>query len=402
MSEKRENKQLTIVNMAYESAVKAWSMPEQELKTIFGPDLTVNEFTVFLGMGRALGANPFLREIWAVKYNKSKPASIFLGRDFYRRKLQEQPNYIDHIVKPIFTNDDLEIGPDQKILKHNHNFKERGGLIGAYCCLICTDSQGKERHRTHIVYMEEYAQTKEVWANGQPTGQRVLTETWAGKPITMICKVAEAQCIRMYYQSLFAGTYDESEAWYEANKAKELAEEKFRDLPAMQNQQQITGAEQQAQYPGYEPVDTVQSGQTQMEIPAETVQAPVNPYITPAQTAPAPTVQPQAQTPPSASQTGDPTRDYLMGKIVEIKERFFPSSPVNDEKVNSSAAMAFRNKCLEVTGNPNLSIKASTNAEVETLLVRLEMALSNTAKPAPVANGIPGAGMPNDPYAKKF
>lgn len=49
---------------------------------------------------------------------------------------------------------------------------------------------------------------------------------WAQKPSTMIKKVAEAQVLRMTFQELFAGTYDESEQWDDdrkeqpANKAK--------------------------------------------------------------------------------------------------------------------------------------------------------------------------------------
>jgi len=36
---------------------------------------------------------------------------------------------------------------------------------------------------------------------------------WASKPETMICKVAEAQGLRMAFPALFAGTYNEAEDW---------------------------------------------------------------------------------------------------------------------------------------------------------------------------------------------
>jgi hypothetical protein len=49
----------------------------QEVKKLFAPDLTQDEFQTFVGIGKATKLNPFLREIWAVKYGK-QAASIFI------------------------------------------------------------------------------------------------------------------------------------------------------------------------------------------------------------------------------------------------------------------------------------------------------------------------------------
>ena len=67
--------------------LKVWE-EKSKIRELFAPELTDNEFEFFVSLGIALGANPFMREIWAVKF-KDKPASIFCGRDFYRRKAQE-------------------------------------------------------------------------------------------------------------------------------------------------------------------------------------------------------------------------------------------------------------------------------------------------------------------------
>ena len=86
---------------------------KDKIRKLFASNLTQDEFDFFVGLGSALGANPFTHEIWAVKYESkkdpNKPASIFLGRDFYRRKAQEQPDYDVHIVDAIYSKDEFEV-----------------------------------------------------------------------------------------------------------------------------------------------------------------------------------------------------------------------------------------------------------------------------------------------------
>ena len=55
----------------------------EEIKKVFAPTLRENEFKVFIGLGKATGLNPFLKEIWAVKYGKDRdgnelPAQVFI------------------------------------------------------------------------------------------------------------------------------------------------------------------------------------------------------------------------------------------------------------------------------------------------------------------------------------
>lgn len=179
-----------------EKQVVVKSVWDDNLKAIqetFGKDLTPTEFTMYVGMGKALNLNPYLREIWATKF--STTVSIFVGRDGYRKNAQSQPDYNGHYKEAIYENDVFKIENGQ--IRHEINFKNRGQLIGAYCEVY---RKGIDHPFRESVKFSEYN-----------TG----FSNWKRMPETMIKKVAEAQALRMAYQSVFAGTYDESERWEE-------------------------------------------------------------------------------------------------------------------------------------------------------------------------------------------
>jgi len=174
-----------------------WTNPE-EIKKLFAPELTNQEFAFFMGLSKATGANPFKKEIWAVKYRNKKtgefyPAQVFHGRDFYRRKAQELPQYMGHINDAVYENDSFSV--ENGIPKHSYTFANRGRLVGAYCLVYV---QGRKIPFYVFVNLSEYSKGQDVWAD---------------KPATMIKKVAEAQALRGAFQGVFAGTYDESEDW---------------------------------------------------------------------------------------------------------------------------------------------------------------------------------------------
>ena len=166
-----------------------WQRPD-EVKKLFAPNLTDTEFQFFIGLGQKLGANPFTREIWALKYGTGA-ATIFCGRDFYRRKAQEQANYNGHVVEAVYENDDFR--QENGLIKHSFGLKNRGPLLAAYCIV---KRKGIELDYYSKVLFSEYN-----------TNQ----SNWKTKPESMIKKVAEAQALRAAFQGVFEGTYDESE-----------------------------------------------------------------------------------------------------------------------------------------------------------------------------------------------
>lgn len=176
---------------------------QEKIKQLFAPQLTQDEFSFFMSMGMQLKANPFKREIWAVKYGTS-PAQIFCGRDLYRRVAQEQENYEGHLVDAVYENDSFSVRNGE--VNHEYGLKNRGRLIGAYCIVY---KKGLKPF-FNLVKLSEYSTGKSLW-NEQ-----------TGKPETMIKKVAESQTIRAAFQGIYAGTYDESENWIEAQEVNPI------------------------------------------------------------------------------------------------------------------------------------------------------------------------------------
>lgn len=188
-----------IVNFS-QNQITLWeeSASLAEIKSLFAPKLNALEFAAFVGMGKATDLNPFLREIWSIKYDERSPAQIFIGRDGYRKAAQRNPQYDYHQSDAVYSNDEFKVCNGE--IQHSYNLSERGRLIGAYCIV-------KRRNSSKPIYVF-------VALNEYTTGKSV----WAAKPATMIKKVAEAQALRAAFQEQFAGTYHEDE--YEKQEPK--------------------------------------------------------------------------------------------------------------------------------------------------------------------------------------
>lgn len=162
-----------------------------EVKQLFAPNLSDLEFAGFVGMGKALALNPFLREVWAVKYDKSKPAQIFIGRDGYRKVAQRQKDYDYHYADAIYSKDKFRVKNGD--IDHEYSFLDRGVLMGAYCVVKRKTSS---RPIFCMVKLEDYDKKHSNWSTMKET---------------MIKKVAESQALRAAFQDTFAGTYSEDE-----------------------------------------------------------------------------------------------------------------------------------------------------------------------------------------------
>lgn len=187
----------------------------EEIRKLFAPNLTEMEFTFFCGMAKATQLNPFLREIWAVKYQQGQAAQVFVGRDGYRKAVQSHTEYDYHQSDAVYENDLFEIMNGE--IKHGYKLTNRGRLVGAYCI-------AKRHKSTKPVYvfvdLKEYSTGKSLW------------NEHTGKPATMIKKVAESQCLRACFQDLLGGTYtqDEKEIIDEQNIVKESQVEKLKNI----------------------------------------------------------------------------------------------------------------------------------------------------------------------------
>lgn len=187
-------KSLTTTEAKTTAALVNWNDPAMQLqiKETYGKGLNDGEWKLFVGLGVATGLNPFLREIWAVKYG-TNPASVFIGRDGYRRSAQNHPEYEYHFADAVCANDVYKVVSGE--VTHEYTLKDRGALVGAYCIV---KRKSASKPAVTFVDLKEYVQAFGVWKT---------------KPATMIKKVAEAQGLRASFQELFAGTYEESENW---------------------------------------------------------------------------------------------------------------------------------------------------------------------------------------------
>lgn len=151
-----------------------WTQQQQieAIKKIYAANANEGEFRTFIEIGKATGLNPFLREIWLVKYGNSA-AQIFVSRDGYRKVIGQNPNYLSHIVDAVYSNDEFLVDNQNGTVNHRYNITNRGVLIGAYCCVYM-----KTAPRPFFVFVElkEYDLKQGLWKT---------------KPATMIKKVAE-------------------------------------------------------------------------------------------------------------------------------------------------------------------------------------------------------------------
>jgi len=177
------------------TTIDMWSNESKlsEIRKLVSPSapLTDIEFSFLVELGRATQLNPFMREIWAVKYKQGVPASIFLGRDGYRKAAQRQKDYEYHQVNAVYSKDEFRIVNDE--IQHNYGFSNRGELMGAYCTV---KRKSSSKYTYVMVTMEEYNSNQSLWKS---------------KPETMIKKVAEAQALRQAFQEVLAGTYSDAE-----------------------------------------------------------------------------------------------------------------------------------------------------------------------------------------------
>ena len=182
-----------MTELAKQNGVK--NLTEKELRQIFCPALTDQQFMAFQLMATHVGADISLKEIAPIDFGGR--VSYFVSRDFYRRKAQEQANYNGMTSAAVFQNDIFEM--TNGVPTHKFGNAERGKIVGAYCTVFLKNIAVPF---TSYVIFAEYSSGK---------------STWVSKPATMIEKVAQAQAFRGAFQGLFQNTYDESEKWFEDN-----------------------------------------------------------------------------------------------------------------------------------------------------------------------------------------
>jgi phage recombination protein Bet len=138
--------------------------------------ITDSEMAMFLKLCQHQQLNPFLREVYLIKYG-SQPATMVTGKETFLKRAKRDPRYAGH-----------ECSIEGKI-------PEMSATAKVYV-------QGYQVPITCTVWYEEYVGTKK---DGTPTAM------WANKPRTMLAKVALVQALREAFPDTFGGMYSQEE-----------------------------------------------------------------------------------------------------------------------------------------------------------------------------------------------
>lgn len=170
-----------------------------------GGNVTDQEVMMYLTLCRYQHLNPFLKEVYLIKYGNS-PATIVTGKDLFMKRANRNPNYVGKKAGIIVA--DRQTG---EIIEREGTVYIPGSeeLIGGWAKVYI---KGHEEPEYASVNFDEYAGKK---SDGS------LNNQWATKPATMIRKVALVQALREAFPEDFGGLYSPEEM---GNAAEIVAE----------------------------------------------------------------------------------------------------------------------------------------------------------------------------------
>lgn len=185
MTEAEEMNEIVIKDMAGHQ-IGHWSEDMVEtIKNTVAKNATHTELQLFAQVCNESGLNPFMKEIWFVKYGENEPA-IMTGRDGYLKIAESDPNFLGVQSFSIYEKDEFRVQiRNGKVADVIHDFGHvgRGNLVGAWAV---AEKQGKKPVYAYVK-LDEFIQYKK---DGQ------VNKFWKTKPDTMIKKVAEADVLK--------------------------------------------------------------------------------------------------------------------------------------------------------------------------------------------------------------
>lgn len=158
--------------------------------------ITLPEFKFFTSLCKARGLNPFLKEVYCIKYGDKNPAQIVVGKDAVLKRAVRNPNYDGKENGIIVQN--KETG---EIIERKGTFyiKDQETLVGGWAKVYRKDWE----HPTYSsVSFDEVAQR---------TKDGNLNSNWGGKGATMVEKVAMVRALRETFVEDLGGMYEAEE-----------------------------------------------------------------------------------------------------------------------------------------------------------------------------------------------
>lgn len=155
--------------------------------------VTMQELVMFINMCKFNGLNPWLKEAYCVKYG-NEPATMVTGKEAFEKRAENNPQHDGHKAGIIVMNDDGELTYRVGAL---HLPGEE--IVGGWAEVWRKDHS--ESTRVEVSF-DEYAVRKRDGS---------LNRTWAGKPGTMIRKVALVQALREAFPKTLGSMYTAEE-----------------------------------------------------------------------------------------------------------------------------------------------------------------------------------------------
>lgn len=151
--------------------------------------VTDQEVTMFLNLCKYQRLNPFLREVYLIKYGSS-PATMVTGKETFLKRAMKNPKYKGH--ETLIT-DDGQVATAKV-------------YVDGYVVPITVSVDFVEYVGMKDEYQYDPKQGKSV-----ATGKKVPNGMWATKPKTMLKKVALVQALREAFPDDFGGLYSQEE-----------------------------------------------------------------------------------------------------------------------------------------------------------------------------------------------
>ena len=151
-----------------------------------------HEALAFIRFAQAHQLNPFLKDVYLVKYGKDDPAQIIIAAHTWTKRASVDPRYTRHELGIIVqTADGLE-------RRDSLFYLPSKTVVGGWAQVYLQDGSS---FRSEVPIQERVAHTRD--------GR--VTQFWSKMPATMIAKCALADCMRQAFPVLFSGAYDQSE-----------------------------------------------------------------------------------------------------------------------------------------------------------------------------------------------
>ncbi len=158
-------------------------------------NITDQEINYFMHLCRARKLNPFVKEVYLIKYG-TQPAAMVVSRDALEKRAIKHKEYNGKKTGLWIIKKDTGALEKRDGTIYVKNKEE---IVGAWCTVYRKDW---ENPVTVEVNFDEYVQTK---SDGTPN------TNWANKPVTMITKVAKAQALREAFIEELDGMYEAEE-----------------------------------------------------------------------------------------------------------------------------------------------------------------------------------------------